>query len=578
MSIASKLEYLDGTKDYIRQCIQQKGVTVDSSTTFREYGDKILEIDTEKHPDGWPGEGEGTGLLTTGTATATGKDYVLDPPIGYDGFNKVNVTGDYNLKPENIVEGITIYGVTGTMKLNTNMSNVPTQYVDLLEMAKTYYQGDYSNLMILEADEAVAFGFLLSDFNVDNYDKSNTEFFASNWVYVAYNKKTGIWKTEPWQGITSNGNSYISNIRYCDRYIYYGDILIYPMISRPDSLDQIFRFEINISESDAGKIARWISATGDSTLRIEFGDGTQTIDSDIGTQHMYAKAGVYTITAHGPLYSINAGANAYRFIDPLPASILDLTSFSQRYSNTSSNKAGYVTVPVNLFSLQESVVDITGLFSSINFSSTLNSGVTSLISLPPGVFSSFKNVIRANDLFYDCTKLSDIPEDLFSVMTKLQYLKNAFYNTRISKIPDHFFDACVELLDVSAIFSDCTLLSSIPSKLFSNCKKLVNYNSAFQDCIGLTEISDDIFPKSDVEISCNQMFSGCTGLHTIPPNLFDNVEKVSNITRMFSGCKNIIGPLPELWNDDRFKDIPHQNCFYNCTNASNYVSVPTGWR
>lgn len=122
MSIASKLEYLDKTKDYIRQCIQQKGVTVPSGTTFRQYGDKILEIETEKHPPGWEGEGGSSGKLIVGTALATGQDFVLTPSEGYDGFSSVNVIGDVNLKPENIAKDVTIYGVTGTMEDNAGGS------------------------------------------------------------------------------------------------------------------------------------------------------------------------------------------------------------------------------------------------------------------------------------------------------------------------------------------------------------------------------------------------------------------------------------------------------------------------
>ena len=41
---ADKLNYLNGTKDAIKQAIIDKGVTVDDSTTFREYADKIGDI------------------------------------------------------------------------------------------------------------------------------------------------------------------------------------------------------------------------------------------------------------------------------------------------------------------------------------------------------------------------------------------------------------------------------------------------------------------------------------------------------------------------------------------------------
>lgn len=44
MSISDKLVYLSGTKEAIKDAIEQKGVTVPEETTFREYADKISQI------------------------------------------------------------------------------------------------------------------------------------------------------------------------------------------------------------------------------------------------------------------------------------------------------------------------------------------------------------------------------------------------------------------------------------------------------------------------------------------------------------------------------------------------------
>lgn len=44
MSISDKLVYLSGTKDAIKDAIEDKGVVVPEETTFREYADKIGEI------------------------------------------------------------------------------------------------------------------------------------------------------------------------------------------------------------------------------------------------------------------------------------------------------------------------------------------------------------------------------------------------------------------------------------------------------------------------------------------------------------------------------------------------------
>jgi hypothetical protein len=59
-------------------------------------------------------EDEATFVLNDTTVTPNGMDFTITPDEGTDGFSAVNVEGDENLKPENILRDVTIYGVTGT--------------------------------------------------------------------------------------------------------------------------------------------------------------------------------------------------------------------------------------------------------------------------------------------------------------------------------------------------------------------------------------------------------------------------------------------------------------------------------
>lgn len=104
-TIAEKLEYLNGTKDAIKAAIEGKGVTVPDGTTFRGYADLIGGISG------------GSGTYQEKTATPTGEQFDVLPDDGYDAMSKVTVAGDSALKPWNIPEGTTIYGVVGTAKL-----------------------------------------------------------------------------------------------------------------------------------------------------------------------------------------------------------------------------------------------------------------------------------------------------------------------------------------------------------------------------------------------------------------------------------------------------------------------------
>ena len=61
-----------------------------------------------------PGDDGGTPVLNDIRVEPTGQDFTVNPEEGIDGFSSVEVAGDENLKPENILRDVTIYGVTGT--------------------------------------------------------------------------------------------------------------------------------------------------------------------------------------------------------------------------------------------------------------------------------------------------------------------------------------------------------------------------------------------------------------------------------------------------------------------------------
>lgn len=68
--------------------------------------------------DGGGGEDSGntgeTSVLNDIRVVPTGEDFTVNPEEGIDGFSSVEVAGDENLKAENILRDVTIYGVTGT--------------------------------------------------------------------------------------------------------------------------------------------------------------------------------------------------------------------------------------------------------------------------------------------------------------------------------------------------------------------------------------------------------------------------------------------------------------------------------
>lgn len=100
---ADKLAYLNDTKTAIKNAIVAKGVAVPDGTTFRAYADKIADI---QDVSSLPTQGAETVTPTTSEQIAVAS--------GTYTTGDVKVAGDANLVAENIAEGVSIFGVTGT--------------------------------------------------------------------------------------------------------------------------------------------------------------------------------------------------------------------------------------------------------------------------------------------------------------------------------------------------------------------------------------------------------------------------------------------------------------------------------
>lgn len=197
--------------------------------SIREKTGESAEIVADDFPDAIAEiEMSGTGVLESVNITPTGQQIVTVPDEGVDGFNVVVVDGDYNLTPENIAEGITIYGVEGTLKIGA-ASSVPPEYESFIEHAKLLYTGDYANIAIVESNNILNVAFLMDDFKVLTYNESTTEFTAKGWLYCEYTKAKQTWRVVDYRETASTGTNYVKHIRYSSVYWEYNGKIIWPV-------------------------------------------------------------------------------------------------------------------------------------------------------------------------------------------------------------------------------------------------------------------------------------------------------------------------------------------------------------
>lgn len=105
-------------------------------------------------PEAIDGIPAGDAVLQVKAVTPTGRLITVRPDSGYDGLSAVNVAGDAYLVPENIADGVTIYGVTGT---HEGGESVEWEDVTITpngeEITVTASEGKGIRTVIVEGDE-----------------------------------------------------------------------------------------------------------------------------------------------------------------------------------------------------------------------------------------------------------------------------------------------------------------------------------------------------------------------------------------------------------------------------------------
>ncbi len=153
-TLDQKLQYLNETKNQIKQAIINKGQNIQDNDSFRSYVEKInnisldtnaLETDLLLSKTAYVKGQKITGTMpNNGDVTITPTTNVQNKTAGF--YNSINIKAvtasiDTNIKAENIKSGISILGVAGTLQTGIDTSDATATAGDIVSGKTAYVKG-----------------------------------------------------------------------------------------------------------------------------------------------------------------------------------------------------------------------------------------------------------------------------------------------------------------------------------------------------------------------------------------------------------------------------------------------------
>lgn len=190
--------------------------------------------------------------------------------------------------------------------------------------------------------------------------------------------------------------------------------------------------------------------------------------------------------------------------------------------------------------------------------------------LKTATFSGNENLIDINESllvncneiesvsFHHCSHLSNIPALLFKNKYSLISLRECFDECSITAIPEDLLLDCVNLKDISYMFSNNSLLLTIPERLFNPSVHIYSAVGAFSHS-AIKSIPEKLFRAFSETSLFNSCFEYCYNLTFIPDCLFDNCISATDFSNVFAYCNNLT-------------EVPEQ-LFKNCKAALSYSNA-----
>lgn len=323
-------------------------------------------------------------------------------------------------------------------------------------------------------------------------------------------------------------------------------------------VDLSWRFIVNTklqnsSNVNTGIPLRLYGMDASTEFEVDWGDNSTTTltpasytNSDSSaSQHAYATGGTYTIT-------ITASAsdwNAMKFI-------------STSGNNTSTSSWNAKTLPI--FWFRNTVTEILDPIPTCSGSKVFS-------SLKPGTSDEGTAGTTFNYMFYS-SKLTTIPNGLFSLNQYATAFIGTFYNSALAAIPNTTFYGCTAATSYDHCFYGCTAITTVSSGLFNWAEGVLDFSYLFYGCTNLVSMGAGLFANSPLVTAFWSSWKKCSKLQALPASLFAYTPLATNFESAFSTCSKIASIDASTF-ESCTGITTLQQCFENCTSLT---AIPSG--
>ena len=183
------------------------------------------------------------------------------------------------------------------------------------------------------------------------------------------------------------------------------------------------------------------------------------------------------------------------------------------------------------------------------------------------------NIIDMSNLFYNCTLLKTIPDISNWDTSNLTNISNLFFNCiNITSIDDISQWKLDKVTNISNMFYNCKNLISLPDISNWNTENILDMKNVFCNCSSLKSLPD--ISKWNIKnvTNMNSLFRNCSGLESLPDISVWSTGNLVYMGGLFANCSSLKS-LPDIskWDIKNVKTINH--IFYHCINLNSLPDI-----